>query len=134
MPRWPWKLPNFNGRYRWKIENRQKLFSPNRKYYWPSFDGFFVAVKNYSVPGVSHIPFQFFTSFKLKNHVYTYNYFNFSLVLNWKITYIHIIIYNNHARQSYTIISSIHKSHPLRLIHTHPSLILSIQVSYIDTE
>jgi hypothetical protein len=51
------------------------------------------------------------------------------------------IIHNNHTQQSYIIISSIHKSHPLSLIHTHKSimrmhssLILSIQVSCIDID
>jgi hypothetical protein len=54
-----------------------------------------------------------------------------------------------HTQQLYTIISSIqhislihaHKSHPLSLTHTHksddhihPSLILSIQPSYIDID
>jgi hypothetical protein len=99
-------------------------FPSRRNYYKPIFGGFsyppkllqayfqrvFLAAENYYVIGVPHIPFQFYTSFKLKDHTYT-------------------VIHSNiiHSTLIHTQISSIqwHK------IHTH---LIYTQISSIQHE
>jgi hypothetical protein len=122
--------PIFGGK--WQLLSAAIMWPP--KVVQPYFQGFFLAAEN------STLFLMFFPSHQklICSRGSTYPHFNFTPVLKWKITQIHIIIHNNLIHST---LSSIHKSHPLSLIHTHesvihlhPSLILSLQVSYIDID